>query len=102
MPPFLSGIMKSETSSNFGVSKNADESQLVLQIFHFDTVPDPPIRFIGARIRIRILLRIRPKIEDIPTFLYKFFTSDPSKMISYYRNIENHLFKRKKIFIMIF
>ena len=63
MPPFLSGIMKSETSSNLGVQKNAEESQPVLQMFHFDTAPDPPIRFMETRIRIRILLRIRPKIE---------------------------------------
>ena len=49
--------------------------------------PDPRIRF--AETRIRILLWIRPKIEEIPTFLITFFLLITQKMIYYYINIEN-------------
>ena len=40
--------------------------------FHFDTDPDPKIRFVEKR--VRILIVIRPKIEkNVTFFIYKYF-----------------------------
>ena len=44
--------------------------------FHFDTAPDPLIRFVETRIRTQ--LWIRTKIENMPTF-YNFFLLIPQK-----------------------
>ena len=54
---------------------------------HFDTDPDFWIRFVEKL--IRILLRIRPKIEEIPTFFITFFLLITQKIIYYCMNIEN-------------
>ena len=67
--------------------------------FHFDTAPDPDprIRFVETRIRIR------PKIEKIPTYFYIFFSFDYLKMIynlKILKNIENS--NEKKILLTIF
>ena len=37
--------------------------------FHIDTDPDPWIRFVETRLRIRIMLQIRPKIEKKTIFI---------------------------------
>ena len=47
-------------------------------------------------IRIRILLRIRPKIEEMPTFFYNFFLLITQKIIYYNINIENINSNEKK------
>ena len=58
---------------------------------HFDTAPDPRIRFTEKRIRIR------PKIEKILTFSMPIFLLIAQEMIYYYIDLKILIQKKKKI-----
>ena len=51
--------------------------------FHFD--PDPRIRFVEIRIRTRILLRIRLKIEKLQLFYNLFSSKYPKNALPLYK-----------------
>jgi len=65
---FLTPFFVSEIAGFKNIYSSMYKKNSVSDPFHFDMDPDPQIRFVKFRIRIRILLQIRPKIGKISTF----------------------------------